>query len=65
MDYLIGGISACSTQRVRLSFNDPLKPALISSVPDADRNDSEEQAAGRFSYLIMPSRDPAAASTSR
>lgn len=65
VDYPIGGISACLMQRVRLSFNDPLKPALISPVPDEDGNDNEEQAAGKFSYLIMPMRDPAAASASR
>lgn len=55
--YLSDGIRACASERVRLRFNDPLKPAVI--VPEASEAAGERAEDSFFTYLIMPMRDPA------
>lgn len=55
--YLSDGIKACASEKVRLRFNDPLKPAVI--VPEASEDASERGEDSSFTYLIMPMRDPA------
>jgi DNA polymerase III subunit beta len=55
--YLSDGIKACASEKVRLRFNDPLKPAVI--VPEASEAAGERAEDSFFTYLIMPMRDPA------
>lgn len=47
--YLLDGLRACGGERVRLRFNEPRKPAVISP---------ESEDAERLAYLVMPVRDP-------
>jgi DNA polymerase III subunit beta len=54
--YLMDGIKACASEKVRLRFNDPLKPAVI--VPEASEAADERAGDASFTYLIMPMRDP-------
>jgi DNA polymerase-3 subunit beta len=54
--YLLDGVSAIDTEKVKFKLNEALKPGLI--VPG--ENDEENGNAGEpaFLYLIMPMRDP-------
>lgn len=49
--YLIDGVTAVDSERVRFRLNESLKPGLI--VPDSETDDEPD-----FLYLIMPMRDP-------
>ena len=49
--YLIDGVTAVDSERVRFKLNESLKPGLI--VPDTEGEDEPD-----FLYLIMPMRDP-------
>lgn len=49
--YLLDGLRACGGERVRLRFNEPLKPAVIS--PEGEDGKG-------LAYLVMPVRDPGA-----
>ena len=49
--YLIDGVTAVDSDRVRFKLNESLKPGLI--VPD-----TEDEGEPDFLYLIMPMRDP-------
>ncbi len=50
--YLLDGVAAVDSEKVRFKLNESLKPGLIVS----DTEDGEEP---DFLYLIMPMRDPA------
>jgi DNA polymerase-3 subunit beta len=50
--YLLDGVSAVDSEKVRFKLNESLKPGLI--VPENDENGEESD----FLYLIMPMRDP-------
>lgn len=49
--YLLDGLRACGGERVRLRFNEPLKPAVISPQGEDGKG---------LAYLVMPVRDPGA-----
>ena len=49
--YLIDGVTAVDSEKVRFRLNESLKPGLI--VPDMETEDEPD-----FLYLIMPMRDP-------
>ncbi len=49
--YLIDGVTAVDSEKVRFRLNESLKPGLI--VPDMETDDEPD-----FLYLIMPMRDP-------
>ena len=49
--YLIDGVTAVDSEKVRFKLNESLKPGLI--VPD-----TEDEGEPDFLYLIMPMRDP-------
>ena len=49
--YLIDGVTAVDSDKVRFKLNESLKPGLI--VPDTEDEDEPD-----FLYLIMPMRDP-------
>ncbi len=49
--YLIDGVTAVDSEKVRFKLNESLKPGLI--VPDTEDEDEPD-----FLYLIMPMRDP-------
>ncbi len=54
--YLLDGVSAIDTDKVRFRLNEALKPGLI--VPGAENGDDGEGGEPDFLYLIMPMRDP-------
>ena len=61
--FLLDGLAAVHTERARMDFTSPLKPAVLSGVEEAAAQDSggaagPAQRAGSYRYLIMPVRLP-------
>jgi DNA polymerase III subunit beta len=60
--FLLDGLAAVHTQRARMDFTSPLKPAVLSGVeePAADEDGAAAppQRDGSYRYLIMPVRLP-------
>jgi len=54
--YLIDGVSAIDTEKVKFKLNEALKPGLI--VPGENGEENGDGAEPDFLYLIMPMRDP-------
>jgi DNA polymerase III subunit beta len=54
--YLLDGVSAIDTEKVKFKLNEALKPGLI--VPGENGEDNGEGGEPDFLYLIMPMRDP-------
>lgn len=66
--YLSDGIASVGHRgRVTISFNDPMKPAIIASVATDEQKsaeassaevDNDQKGPGKALYLVMPMRDP-------
>jgi DNA polymerase-3 subunit beta len=59
--FLLDGLAAVHTERARMDFTSPLKPAVLSGVeePPAEGEDAPPpQRSGSYRYLIMPVRLP-------
>jgi DNA polymerase-3 subunit beta len=60
--FLLDGLAAVHTERARMDFTSPLKPAVLSGVAEpAAEADQPARPAGRtgsYRYLIMPVRLP-------
>ena len=54
--YLLDGVSAIDTEKVKFKLNEALKPGLI--VPGENGEENGEGGEPDFLYLIMPMRDP-------
>lgn len=54
--YLLDGVSAIDTEKVKFKLNEALKPGLI--VPGENGEENGDGAEPDFLYLIMPMRDP-------
>jgi len=54
--YLLDGVSAIDTKKVKFKLNEALKPGLI--VPGENGEENGEGGEPDFLYLIMPMRDP-------
>ena len=54
--YLLDGVSAIDTEKVKFKLNEALKPGLI--VPGEDGEENGGAGEPDFLYLIMPMRDP-------
>ena len=54
--YLLDGVSAIDTEKVKFKLNEALKPGLI--VPGEDGGENGDSGEPDFLYLIMPMRDP-------
>jgi len=54
--YLLDGVSAIDTEKVKFKLNEALKPGLI--VPGENGGENGDGAEPDFLYLIMPMRDP-------
>ena len=54
--YLLDGVSAIDTDKVKFKLNEALKPGLI--VPGENGGENGDGAEPDFLYLIMPMRDP-------
>ena len=54
--YLLDGVSAIDTEKVKFKLNEALKPGLI--VPGENGEDNGDGGEPDFLYLIMPMRDP-------
>ena len=55
--FLLDGLAAVHTERARMDFTSPLKPAVLSGVEE-DSADEAAPAVGSYRYLIMPVRLP-------
>ena len=58
--FLLDGLAAVHTERARMDFTSPLKPAVLSGVEEAAGEDAPTSAGrpGSYRYLIMPVRLP-------
>jgi DNA polymerase-3 subunit beta len=58
--FLLDGLAAVHTERARMDFVSPLKPAVLSGVADPgnDEQSGPAQRLGSYRYLIMPVRLP-------
>ncbi len=58
--FLLDGLAAVHTERARMDFVSPLKPAVLSGVtePGTDESAGPAQRPGSYRYLIMPVRLP-------
>ena len=62
--YLLDGLSVLRTERVKLAFTTPARPALLLPVVQDDRSDGGAADAGApsaetpYRYLVMPARLP-------
>ena len=58
--FLLDGLAAVHTERARMDFTSPLKPAVLSGVNDPATGDDGKPAErpGTYRYLIMPVRLP-------
>jgi DNA polymerase-3 subunit beta len=60
--FLLDGLAAVHTQRARMDFTSPLKPAVLSGVDEPSTDEGEPAAPatrpGSYRYLIMPVRLP-------
>jgi DNA polymerase III subunit beta len=60
--FLLDGLAAVHTERARMDFTSPLKPAVLSGVDEPATDDDgaapPPQRAGSYRYLIMPVRLP-------
>ncbi|MGY1724094.1 DNA polymerase III subunit beta [Blastococcus sp. SYSU DS0533] len=60
--FLLDGLAAVHTERARMDFTSPLKPAVLSGVDeppaDGDAPPGPAERAGSYRYLIMPVRLP-------
>jgi DNA polymerase-3 subunit beta len=59
--FLLDGLAAVHTERARMDFTSPLKPAVLSGVDDPATDDQPAgppERAGTYRYLIMPVRLP-------
>ncbi|MDK3255139.1 DNA polymerase III subunit beta [Blastococcus capsensis] len=60
--FLLDGLAAVHTERARMDFTSPLKPAVLSGVDEPSTDDAERAAPaappGSYRYLIMPVRLP-------
>jgi DNA polymerase-3 subunit beta len=58
--FLLDGLAAVHTERARMDFTSPLKPAVLSGVdePAADDDGRPAERSGSYRYLIMPVRLP-------
>jgi DNA polymerase-3 subunit beta len=54
--YLLDGVSAIDTEKVKFKLNEALKPGLI--VPGENGEENGDGSEPDFLYLIMPMRDP-------
>jgi len=54
--YLLDGVSAIDTEKVKFKLNEALKPGLI--VPGENGDENGDGGEPDFLYLIMPMRDP-------
>ena len=55
--FLLDGLAAVHTERARMDFTSPLKPAVLSGVEEPSSDDAAP-AVGSYRYLIMPVRLP-------
>jgi DNA polymerase III subunit beta len=59
--FLLDGLAAVHTERARMDFTSPLKPAVLSGVEEPSSDDASGAPApgsGSYRYLIMPVRLP-------
>jgi DNA polymerase-3 subunit beta len=58
--FLLDGLAAVHTERARMDFTSPLKPAVLSGVDEPASDDEQRPAerSGSYRYLIMPVRLP-------
>jgi DNA polymerase-3 subunit beta len=58
--FLLDGLAAVHTERARMDFTSPLKPAVLSGVEEPGADDAAPQPGrpGSYRYLIMPVRLP-------
>ncbi len=58
--FLLDGLAAVHTERARMDFTSPLKPAVLSGVEESGADDAAPQPGGpgSYRYLIMPVRLP-------
>jgi DNA polymerase III subunit beta len=58
--FLLDGLAAVHTERARMDFTSPLKPAVLSGVEEQGADDGAAQPGrpGSYRYLIMPGRLP-------
>jgi DNA polymerase III subunit beta len=58
--FLLDGLAAVHTERARMDFTSPLKPAVLSGVDEQGADDGAAQPGrpGSYRYLIMPVRLP-------
>jgi DNA polymerase-3 subunit beta len=60
--FLLDGLAAVHTERARMNFTSPLKPAVLSGVEEQQTDDgaptAPAQRPGSYRYLIMPVRLP-------
>jgi DNA polymerase-3 subunit beta len=59
--FLLDGLAAVHTERARMDFTSPLKPAVLSGVEEPAADDQPAgpaERAGSYRYLIMPVRLP-------
>jgi DNA polymerase-3 subunit beta len=58
--FLLDGLAAVHTERARMDFTSPLKPAVLSGVEEQSADDGAPQPGrpGSYRYLIMPVRLP-------
>ena len=57
--FLLDGLAAVHTDRARMDFTSPLKPAVLSGVYEpAEGDDAPAPRPGSYRYLIMPVRLP-------
>jgi DNA polymerase III subunit beta len=58
--FLLDGLAAVHTERARMDFTSPLKPAVLSGVEEQSSDDAAAQPGrpGSYRYLIMPVRLP-------
>jgi DNA polymerase-3 subunit beta len=57
--FLLDGLAAVHTERARLDFTSPLKPAVLSGVDEPATDDGKPaERPGSYRYLIMPVRLP-------
>jgi DNA polymerase III subunit beta len=59
--FLLDGLASVHTERARMDFTSPLKPAVLSGVDDAEGDEGgtkQPGGPGSYRYLIMPVRLP-------
>ena len=57
--FLLDGLAAVHTERARMDFTSPLKPAVLSGVDETGDDDAAQPGRpGSYRYLIMPVRLP-------